>query len=263
MAAADSLFAFQGSGPEPGSDGAAFTRVRTRRGFEYIMEQIRDAVASGKLTPGSRLPAEREMADIFGVSRQGVREALRGLEMSGLVESRPGVTGGVFIRSGDTRVVSRAVTDLVSLGALSAESLLEARVLLTSNVVRLAGMRATEGDFAKLESEIDAFEEHHSNSAAGSSRTFSITHFYSVLAEATHNEVLVMLMDSLTGIVQRRLNKVGPDPIADVAATRRRFIKLLRNGQVERAVEEMTQHLERVEERLLSAETQKSNNKDG
>ncbi|MFW0786371.1 GntR family transcriptional regulator [Gordonia sp. CPCC 206044] len=258
MSAPDPLFSPARGGAEAEADGSIFTRVHTRRGFEYISEQIRDALASGKLAPGSRLPAEREMAEIFGVSRQGVREALRGLEMGGIVESRPGVTGGVFIRSGDTRVVSRAVTDLVSLGALSAKSLLEARVLLTSDVVRLAGARATERDFAALEAEVDAFEEHHSNSEAGSSRTFSITHFYSVLAKATHNEVLVMLMDSLTGIVQIRLNKVGPEPLTDVAAMRRRFINLLRDGKVESAVEEMTHHLERVEERLVSAESQMS-----
>ena len=167
--------------------------------------------------------------------------------MSGLVESRPGFTGGVFIWTGDTQVVRRAVSDLASLGALSPESLLEARVVLTSAVVRLAGTRATEEDFLKLEAEIDAFEEHYSESEAGSSRTFGITQFYSVLAEATHIEVLVMLMDSLTGIVQRRVNKIGPKPLTDVTAMRRRFVRFLRDGDVEGAVAEMTHHLERVE----------------
>ncbi|MGH3627928.1 MAG: FadR/GntR family transcriptional regulator, partial [Sciscionella sp.] len=70
-----------------------FNRVKTRRGFEYIYEQVRNAIAEGRLRPGDRLPAEREMAEIFGVSRHGVREAIRGLESTGLVESRPGVTG--------------------------------------------------------------------------------------------------------------------------------------------------------------------------
>ena len=262
MSVSDPVLFHEGHRADPDKDEVVFARVRARRGFEYISEQIREAVAAGKLTPGSRLPAERSMAEIFGVSRQSVREALRGLEMSGLVESRPGVTGGVFIRRGDTRVVTRAVTDLVSLGALTPESLLEARVLLTSNVVRLAGTRATEGDLMKIEAEIDAFEEHHSDSEAGASRTFSVTHFYSVLAEATHNEVLVMLMESLTGIVQRRLNNVGPNPLADVTAMRRRFVGLLRDGNVECAVEEMTRHLERVEASLLSVEARKAGSRE-
>ena len=78
-----------------------FTRVQTRRGFEYISEQIRKAIGDGTYKPGERLPPERQLAEIFGVSRQGVREALRGLEASGLVSSRPGAGGGVFVREGD------------------------------------------------------------------------------------------------------------------------------------------------------------------
>jgi GntR family transcriptional regulator, transcriptional repressor for pyruvate dehydrogenase complex len=231
-----------------------FTKVRPRRGFEYISEQIRDAVASGQLTPGSRLPAEREMAEIFGVSRQGVREALRGLEMSGLVESKPGVSGGVFIREGDPGVVTRAVNDLASLGALSSESLFEARVLLTSDIIRLAGQRATEDDFRKMEEDIAAFDQQEANTGAGARRTVRITNFYTLLAEASHNEVLVMLMNSLTEIVQLRLNKIGPEPLTDITTMRRKFVKHLRSGDVERALTEMTDHLKRVERRLIEKE---------
>ncbi|WP_369046536.1 FadR/GntR family transcriptional regulator [Sinomonas sp. P10A9] len=232
-----------------------FTRVRARRGFEYVSEQIRDALASGRLKPGGRLPAEREMAQIFGVSRQGVREALRGLEMSGLVESRPGVNGGVFIRPGDPSVVTRAVNDLASLGVLSSESLLEARILLTSDVVRLVCERATEEDFAKLEADVAEVEQYQDAiGEAGSSRTVRITHFYSLLAEATHNEVLLMLMNSLTDVVQIRLNKAGPRPLTDVGKMRRKLIRLLRKGDAETAVKEMTAHLKRVEARLNERE---------
>ncbi|WP_142060424.1 FadR/GntR family transcriptional regulator [Pseudarthrobacter sp. B4EP4b] len=241
------------SGPVDG-EAALFTKVRPRRGFEYISEQIREAVASGKLTPGSRLPAERDMAEIFGVSRQGVREALRGLEMSGLIESKPGVSGGAFIRSGDPGVVTRAVNDLASLGALSSESLLEARILLTSDIVRLVCERATESDFEKLEAYIDAFEEQDAQSAAGADRTLRVTHFYSILAEATHNEVLAMLMNSLTEIVQRRLNKVGPEPLTNVTQMRRKLVKHLRAGDADSAVQAMTEHLKRVEHRLIEKE---------
>jgi GntR family transcriptional repressor for pyruvate dehydrogenase complex len=231
-----------------------FTKVRPRRGFEYISEQIRDAVASGQLTPGSRLPAEREMAEIFGVSRQGVREALRGLEMSGLVESKPGVSGGVFIREGDPEVVTRAVNDLASLGALSSESLFEARVLLTSDIIRLAGQRATEDDFRKMEEDIAVFDQQEANTGAGARRTVRITNFYTLLAEASHNEVLVMLMNSLTEIVQLRLNKIGPEPLTDVATMRRKFVKNLRAGDTEKAVTAMADHLKRVERRLIEKE---------
>ncbi|MFB9073458.1 FadR/GntR family transcriptional regulator [Citricoccus parietis] len=199
------------------------------------------------------MPAERDMAEMFGISRQSVREALRGLEMSGLVESRPGVTGGVFIREGDPSVVTRAVNDLVSLGALSSESLFEARVMLTTDVIRLAAIRATEEDLQKMEDDIVAFDQ-QATPIPGEQRTVRVTNFYSLLAAASHNEVLVMLMNSLTEIVQARLNKFGPDPLTDVTRMRRRFVKHLRAGDVDKASSDMEAHLKRVENRLAEKE---------
>jgi GntR family transcriptional regulator, transcriptional repressor for pyruvate dehydrogenase complex len=232
---------------------AGFSRVRTRRGFEYIYDQIRDAIAGGRFRPGDRLPAERDMAQIFGVSRQGVREAIRGLETTGLVETRPGVTGGVYVRPGDPQFVSRAMSDLASLGALSSQSLLEARLLLTSDVIRLACERATEEDFRRLENDI-AFTEQRAASEAGLQRTAQITEFYRILAAATHNEVLVLLMDSLTQIVHLRLNRAGPKPNKDIGKVRRRILEHMRAGDADTAIAEITAHLTRLEETLLAAE---------
>lgn len=239
-----------------GDSSAMFTKVRTRRGFEFIYDQIRDAVADGRLRPGDRLPAERDMAEIFGVSRHGVREAIRGLETTGLVESRPGVTGGAFIRNGDPRVVSRALGDLAALGALSSKDLLEARILLTSNVIRLVCERATEEDFQLLEDDVAFTEEQSKNSEAGIVRTAQITEFYRILAKATHNEVLVVLTDSLAQIVHLRLNRVGPQPNKDIGKVRRRILNRLRAGDADKAIEEITRHLRRLEKTLLKAESE-------
>ncbi|MBT2597882.1 FadR/GntR family transcriptional regulator [Arthrobacter sp. ISL-72] len=263
MAEVDLIPAPDGAGPfaakETVGEQPMFTKVRPRRGFEYVSEQIRDALADGRLKPGGRLPAEREMALIFGVSRQGVREALRGLEMSGLVESKPGVNGGVFILPGDPGVVTRAVSDLASLGALSPESLLEARILLTSDVIRLACERATAEDFQRLDDDITKVEQFEDSiDEVGAVRTIRVTHFYTLLAEATHNEVLVMLMNSLTDVVQMRLNRVGPRPLTDVGAVRRKLLSHLRKGEADAAVAELTAHLKRLEGRLEERENQMS-----
>lgn len=235
-------------------DASVFTKVHTRRGFEYIYEQIRNAVTEGKFRPGDRLPAEREMAQIFGVSRQGVREALRGLEMNGLIESRPGVTGGVFIKPGDPKVVARAMNDLATLGTLSSESLLEARILLCSDIIRLACERATEEDLQKLEDDIEFTRKQTKKSEAGLERTEQITEFYRLLAMASHNEVLVMLTDSLAQIVHARLNRVAPSPRSDVIRVRRNILDCLRAGDADKAINELTNHLKRLEKMLLTLE---------
>lgn len=238
--------------------GVQFDTVRTRRGFEYITEQIRDAISSGALAPGDRLPAERDMATQFGVSRHGVREALRGLELAGLIEIRPGVNGGAFVRSGDSAVMTRAITDLASLGHISWSSILEARSLLTANIVELACERGTEADFTALEKDTDALEE---LTAAGrtAERTRHLTTFYRLLAVASRNDVLVTLMQSLTDIFQARLSKVDAIPRGDVIKVRRRLLGYLRQGDAEKAVAEMTAHLERLEAHLVEQEARQAN----
>jgi GntR family transcriptional regulator, transcriptional repressor for pyruvate dehydrogenase complex len=233
-------------------DDPVFTPVRTKRGYEYIVEQIREAITSGRFRPGDRLPAERVMAETFGVSRQGVREAVRGLESTGLVEIRLGVQGGAYVRSGDPGTVTRAMTDLASLGALSPQSLLEARIVLTSSVIRLACERATAEDLERIEVDIAAIEQQAAR--PGFERHAAITDFYRLLAEATHNEVLVMLTDSLAQIVHARLNRAGPPPDHDIGVLRRRVLDLVRAGDADAAIAEVTGHLTRLEERLRTAE---------
>ena len=87
----------------------AFRRVQVARAFEDIARQIREELLQGRLRPGDRLPAERELAVQFGVSRNTLREALRSLEIAGLITLRKGAAGGgrshmrglAFARSGD------------------------------------------------------------------------------------------------------------------------------------------------------------------
>lgn len=234
----------------------AFTPVRLKRGFEEIYEQIRAEIASGRLGPGDRLPSEREMASMFGVSRQAVREALRGLEISGLVVSKVGVTGGAFVREGDTSVVMRNLKDLAFLGQLSPGSLLEARILLTSDALRLVCAHGTEEDLDELERDTDRIEL-LSDAGQREERAALRTNFYKILARATHNEVFELLIDALTDIVQLRLLAVRPDPRDDIAAVRRKIIAALRERDADEAVAEMTAHFERLEEFLISEESKR------
>src|ERR1700753_2073777 len=78
---------------EPG----LFSRVSVGRISEIIVDQIRLLMRQGQLKPGDRLPPERDLCERCGVSRVTVREALRMLESSGLVEIRVGARGGAFV----------------------------------------------------------------------------------------------------------------------------------------------------------------------
>ena len=94
-----------------------FSPARGRRAFDDIIEQIRERLKNGELKPGDRLPSERFLAEQFDVSRNTVREALRMLEIAGLIVIRKGSAGGGFIAPNGPDVVARNVSGMVAADA--------------------------------------------------------------------------------------------------------------------------------------------------
>ncbi len=89
-----------------------FRPIHTRRAFEEICERIREQLALGVLKPGDKLPPERDLAQQLGVSRNVLREALRSLEMAGVLRLQKGVKGGAFIQEGDTSRMNGVMRDM-------------------------------------------------------------------------------------------------------------------------------------------------------
>ena len=83
---------------------AVYKLVRSSRLYEQIVQQIEESIVKGELKPGDQLPAERELAQRFGVSRTAGREAVKALREKGLVESYSG--RGTFITDGTTEAVA-------------------------------------------------------------------------------------------------------------------------------------------------------------
>src|ERR1700704_2086953 len=135
-----------------------FRPIRPRRPFEEICERIREQLALGVLKPGDKLPPERDLAQQLGVSRNVLREALRSLEMAGVLRLLKGVKGGAFIQEGDTGRMNDVMRDMLSLGTISVRELSEARVHVLDLVVRLACANARPADLDALEANVERTE---------------------------------------------------------------------------------------------------------
>src|SRR5579871_6578142 len=92
-----------------------FDTVKNARLFEEICDQVKTQLSQGKIRPGDKLPPERALADQFGVSRAAVREALRALEVSGLIELRKGAKGGAFLLP-ESEPLTQSLEDMIDLG---------------------------------------------------------------------------------------------------------------------------------------------------
>src|SRR6202012_5729938 len=135
----------------PPAESELFNRVSLGRISEVIVEQIRLLMRQGQLKPGDRVPPERDLCERFGVSRVPVREALRMLGASGLVEIRVGARGGAFVTAPSSDRVGEGLTDLLSLSVITTTDITEIRMVLETGIVPLVCERATEEDLAGLD----------------------------------------------------------------------------------------------------------------
>lgn len=231
-----------------------FRPIRTRRAFEEICERIREQLALGVLKPGDKLPPERELAQQLGVSRNVLREALRSLEMAGILRLQKGVKGGAFIQEGDTSRMNEVMRDMLSLGTISVRELSEARINVIDLVVRLACVNARPRDFEALEANIERTDL-ATHEGRLLDRVECSREFYKLLAESTGNKVIAMITNSVTEIHMRFVYaKVASSGAATPRLTdkRRQFLSALRARDVAAATRSMRIHLESVQRMLES-----------
>ncbi|WP_233548781.1 FadR/GntR family transcriptional regulator [Galactobacter valiniphilus] len=137
---------------------AQFSPAVPVRTYERIVEQIEGAIRAGDLRPGDHLPSERELMTQFSVSRPTVREALRVLQVMGLVESRAGSRGGPEVLAPSSSLMARSLSTLTLLDSVGLTELLQFRMMLESTAVRLAAARRDEPQLELMRRAIDAME---------------------------------------------------------------------------------------------------------
>ena len=229
-----------------------FHPVAGKRAFEEIADQIRGQLAQHALRVGDRLPAERALAEQFHVSRNTLREALRSLEMAGLLELKKGATGGAFITEGGGGAAVAGLADLYHMGTIRPQHLTEARILIGTEVARLACARRTQADLASLRKNVDAAEA--ATAEGNVERRAQINYeFHRLLARAAKNPVLIILTDALMEMTRHFVEQVGYMPNRYVMPSRRRLLASLEAKDGETAAMEMKSLLQRLQRFHLAA----------
>jgi GntR family transcriptional regulator, transcriptional repressor for pyruvate dehydrogenase complex len=229
----------------------SFQKLRGTRVSDDIAARIRGEIEAGTLRVGSRLPAERTLAEQFGVSRNALREALRTLENAGLISLHKGVHGGAVVQNGGGGAVGSGLLDMYHLGGIEPRHLTQARIHYESIIIRLACAHATAQDVAALNANIDAAETAR---AAGhySERIELHIEFHRMLARMAGNPIMVAVMNGVLDIMVRFIKTIGPYDNAFVTPSRQRFMAHFAARNADAAVAEMEALLKRLEEHYLS-----------
>ncbi len=177
-----------------------YKAVRTSRLYEQIVQQIEDSILKGVLKAGDQLPAERELAQRFGVSRTAVREAVKALREKGLVEAYSGK--GTFITNGTSQAIRQSLDLMIRIGQNEgALHLAELRLILEPEIAALASRRIEDQLLATMREAVATMDRSLHDPDAYIEADLD---FHLALAEAAGNPLILSLLDSIVGLLREQ-----------------------------------------------------------
>ncbi len=217
-------------------------RRRPQQSTEQVVAHVRNLIISGRLRPGDRLPAERDLAVQVGVSRPTVRAGLRALAAMGVVQSRHG--SGTFIPSGPPILGSEPLSFLAALHGFTREEMYEARRILEVGAAGLAAERATPEQLTMLAEEVANLF-----SAMDDPQRFLVhdIEFHRRVAAASGNPIIATLVEMVSALYYERRRETAAlateRNLRDSSEMHRRIFQAIRARDPEAAGATMNEHL--------------------
>lgn len=218
-------------------------KVSVPKASDVLASHLRQQILEGKLVEGSALPVERVLASSVGLGRGTVRDALRVLEIEGLVVTRPGRSGGSFVRRPDAGTFERSLNVLVNGRGVRFRSLLETREALEPAAAGLAALHRTDADLADLAAASERLAD-----AAGDIPRFLQCNvdWHVAVGAASHNEIIEAIVNSLSRVMLRstEIDEFNSaTTMADTLKAHDRILAAIQAGDADRARAAMDRHV--------------------
>jgi GntR family transcriptional repressor for pyruvate dehydrogenase complex len=190
-----------------------FEKIVKEPAYKKVSSVIEDKIMSRNLKPGDSLPSEMDLADQFGLNRSTIREGIRQLEISGLVERRDG-SKRLYITRPRTKDMAAGISKAMALHDVTFHDVWEGMMILEPQAAEIAAKRATPDQLQALEDSIEEMRNDLENKDAvveGAAR------FFNLLAQSTGNQVLVLNQEPLSHLLKpsltfmiKRVKQAGP-----------------------------------------------------
>lgn len=217
---------------------------------ERLSVDIERVILDGQLAPGDRLPPERELAELLGVSRVSIREALRELENRGLVDRKPG-RGTIVLKPGERSRVGDEALDAVAHLRPELHDIMELRAIVEPPIARITASRATPRDLAQLRELVEAMEgETRSERYAELDRAF-----HQAIAQYAHNPLLELINEQIAvQISPSRASRYQTQERRSISsAAHRRIYAAIADGDGDRAEHEARAHVLDISQQIARA----------
>lgn len=229
------------------AESSIYQTITNERLYEAVVNQIESLIISRQLSPGDAIPSERRLAELLGVSRSVVREAMRILERAGLIAIKPG--RGAFVQDPSSQSISRPLSFLIRMRAGTIENCLEFRRHLEPEIAYLAAERRSEEDLRDMEFFLQEMERDKEIPER------FIEHdqaFHSALAESTGNPVFLLVLDSTIDLLHEMRQKTMhiSKPFKRDRQEHTEIFERVRNRDADGARAAMIAHLRSVAKQL-------------
>lgn len=214
-----------------------------------LITVFKQLISEGALVPGAKLPAERELAEKFGVARSSLRQALKVLEIMGVISQRVG--DGTYLNAGAPTILSEPLEFLILLDGISFHELMEARLIVEPELASRAASRATTEDLAELHRDLSAMEKSRKDNAQFVEADLK---FHRTIFRVAGNRVCSLMFtvvhQSLERLIHLTSQLVDPE---HTLALHKRVYTAIRRKDPEEARRRMAEHLEDARQLFVRA----------
>lgn len=212
---------------------AVFRPLEKKRYSEQIADLIQDKILRDPLEAGTNLPSEKDLSLEFQVSRSVIREALRMLEVSGLVTIKKGPSGGIFVSNGYHKPITNSLNNLITLGDVTIEHLFDVRMLIEPHIAMEAALNAKDEHIKKL-TELMVDSSRHQDDPIRLKR--NNLKFHLLVAKASGNPVLALLLESVIELlIKTTLDFLDLSLERHFFRVHERIAQVIANGESEEA----------------------------
>ena len=187
-----------------------FTKVQPTRSYEEVARQIQQAIIEQRLKPGEKLPSQKELMDMFQVSKFTIMGALRLLEQWGLAYTKHGATGGTFVSETNTAAFSESLRLLVSMRRVTLDELAELRLTIEGRAAHWAAKRRQPEDLRKMGTLLNRMKRLLVQKRPMEEMIPIDTSFHLAIAEASHNSLYLALMETINACFLEKVFSVIP-----------------------------------------------------
>lgn len=227
-----------------------FTPIKNTKVYEQVMEQIKDMILNGTLKKGDKLPSERDLAEQLGISRASLREAIRCLEIIGLIESRQGE--GNFIRSSFQNTFFDPIAIMYVLNECQLKEVFQLRRVLETEIAIDAAKKVRDDELDYMKKLLDKMK----TSEDEDERVKLDIKFHYKIAEASRNNLILNILYSVSTIIDSFIKDARKIIINnkhkdDIDFQHMEIWKALKEHNPDKAEEAMKTHMELIRVNLI------------